>query len=148
MSRRKIDTLVDLVLRRWRCACLIASVSPMEYEAELATIEGLWAEGIGLKTREKGRYGRSFGEQNGNLTGLPEFIECPFKQQLSYVGWQGSGHSSLPQAGPQGSASGASRPWTLPWNRGTLWEEGLHWPKRTMAWVTPWALEAPFPLLL
>lgn len=56
MSRRKVENLVDLVLRRRVCACLIASVFSMKYEARLATIEGLWGEGIGLRTREKGRY--------------------------------------------------------------------------------------------
>lgn len=28
----------------------------MKYEAGLATFEGLWGEGTGLRTREKGRY--------------------------------------------------------------------------------------------
>lgn len=43
-------------VEKMRGACLIASVFSMKYEARLATIEGLWGEGIGLRTREKGRY--------------------------------------------------------------------------------------------
>lgn len=81
--------------------CLIASVFSMKYKTGLATIEGLGGEGIGLRTGEKRRYEIDLWESRKATCSpkdlLPEFIECPFKQQLSYVGWQGPGYSSLTQ---------------------------------------------------
>ena len=80
---------------------LIASVFSVKYETGLATIEGLGGKGIGLRTGEKRRYEIDLWESRKVTCSLkdllPEFIECPYKQQLSYVGWQGSGYSSLPQ---------------------------------------------------
>lgn len=108
--------------------CLIASVFSMKYEAGLATIEGSQSTGIGLRTGEKRRYEIDlWGSRLPSCSPrdlLPEFIECPFKQQLSYVGWQRPDSFSLPQD---------LQAMTLPRDRSTLWEEELNWPKMTMA---------------
>lgn len=51
MSRRKVETLVGLALRRGGCAHLI--VFSTRYEVGLATVGRLWGEGIGLKRGKK-----------------------------------------------------------------------------------------------